>query len=309
MSGPESPAVPSGDQYTITHGAQRAVVVEVGGGLRTYTADGEDVLDGYGPQETCSGGRGQLLAPWPNRVAGGRWEHAGRPMQLSLTEPEGGNAIHGLVRWASWAVSDQAPDRVSLVHRLHPQPGWPATLDLRVEYRLSAEGLAVVTEAVNAGPEPCPYATGAHPYLTLGTPSVDPILLELPARRRLRTDARGIPTETVAVAGSRYDFTSARSIGPDRLDTGFTDLQRDRDGLARARITTPDRSRRSTLWIDAAYTHLMVFTGDTLAPPARRRGLAIEPMSCPPNALVSGEDLVWLAPGQRHAARWGIVPG
>lgn len=309
MSGPEPTALPSGEQHTITHGAQRAVVVQVGGGLRTYTADGVDVLDGYGPQETCSGGRGQLLAPWPNRVAGGRWQCAGRPMQLALTEPQAGNAIHGLVRWASWTVSDQASDRVSLSHRLHPQPGWPATLDLRVEYRLSADGLAVRTEAVNAGPEPCPYGTGAHPYLTLGTPSIDSVLLELPARRRLRVDERGIPTETVAVAGSRYDFSTARAIGADRLDTGFTDLQRDGDGLARARIATRDGSRRSTLWIDGAYTHLMVYTGDTLAPQARRRGVAIEPMSCPPNALATGESLVWLRPGGRHTARWGIVPG
>lgn len=309
MPGSQPPALPSGEQHTITHGAQRAVVVQVGGGLRTYTADGEDVLDGYAPEDMCSGGRGQLLAPWPNRVAGGRWEYAGRPMQLALTEVDGGNAIHGLVRWAGWTVSDQAPDWVSLVYRLHPQPGWPATLDLRVEYRLSAAGLAVLTEAVNAGLEPCPYGTGAHPYLTLGGPSIDSALLELPAQRRLRADDRGIPTEAVAVAGSRYDFTTARAIGPDQLDTGFTDLRRDADGLARARIATRDGSRRRTLWIDGAYTHLMVYTGDTLAPQARRRGLAIEPMSCPPNALATGKDLVWLAPGERHSARWGIGPG
>jgi aldose 1-epimerase len=305
----EPAASPSGEQYAICHAAQRVVVVQVGGGLRTYTVDGQDVLDGYALEQICSGGRGQLLAPWPNRVADGRWEHAGRPMQLALTEPEAGNAIHGLVRWANWALEDRAPDRVSLVHRLHPQPGWPASLDLRVEYRLTAGGLVVATEAVNVGPEPCPYGIGAHPYLTLGTPSIDSLLLELPARSRLRADDRGIPEEVLGVAGTRYDFTTARAIGADRLDTGFTDLRRDGDGLARARIATPDGSRRSTLWVDAAYTHLMVFTGDTLAPPARRLGVAIEPMSCPPNALATGEGLVWLAPGEAHRARWGITPG
>ena len=303
------PAIPSGEQYTIAHGNHRAVVVEVGGGLRTYTADGRDVLDGYAPERVCSGGRGQLLAPWPNRVADGRWEYAGRPMQLALSEPEAGNAIHGLVRWVSWAREHHASDRVSLSHRLHPQPGWPATLDLRVEYRLTSGGLTVATEAVNAGPELCPYGIGAHPYLTLGTPSVDPLRLELPAASRLRTDERGIPEEVLAVAGSRYDFTTARAIGADRLDTGFTNLERDADGLARARIATPDGSRQSTLWVDHAYTHLMVFTGDTLAPQARRRGVAIEPMTCPPNALATGEGLVWLAPGEAHHARWGITPG
>ncbi|MEO8968358.1 MAG: aldose 1-epimerase family protein [Solirubrobacteraceae bacterium] len=309
MSGSEPSAVPSGEQHTITHGAQRVVAVQVGGGLRSYSADGEDVLDGYAPEEMCSGARGQLLAPWPNRVAGGRWQHVGRPMQLALTEPEAGNAIHGLVRWAAWAVAEHEPDRVRLIHRLHPQPGWPGTLDLRVEYRLTADGLTVASEAVNVGPEPCPYGIGAHPYLTLGTPSIDPILLELPARSRLQADDQGIPNGIVAVEGSRYDFSTARAIGADRLDTGFTDLRRDGDGRARARIATADGSRRATLWVDGAYTHLMVFTGDTLAPQARRRGVAIEPMSCPPNALATGEGLIWLGPGDGHSARWGISTG
>jgi hypothetical protein len=37
---------PSGDQVEIEADGQRAVVVEVGGGLRSYTVDGRDVLDG-----------------------------------------------------------------------------------------------------------------------------------------------------------------------------------------------------------------------------------------------------------------------
>ena len=68
---------PSGDQFEITFGSQRAVVVEVGGGIRTYSADGHDVLDGYGPDERCPSGRGQLLVPWPNRIQDGSYEFEG----------------------------------------------------------------------------------------------------------------------------------------------------------------------------------------------------------------------------------------
>lgn len=309
MVGAPPPVAPSGEQFTIAYRDQRVVVVGVGGGVRTYTRAGRDVLDGYPLEEMCSGSRGQLLMPWPNRVAGGRWAHGGATHQLALTEPAAGNAIHGLVRWASWTAVVHEADWLTVAHRLHPQPGWPGTLDLRVRYALADDGLTVTTEAVNVGAEPCPYGTGAHPYLTLGTPSVDSLVLALPAQTRLTADDHGIPTGAVPVTGSRYDFTLPRAIGAGVLDTGFTDLRRDHDELARAVIATADGAQRMTLWVDGAYTHLMVFTGDTLGPGARRRGLAIEPMSCPPNALATGEGLVWLAPGEGHTARWGLTPG
>ena len=301
-------AKPSGAQYEIAHGDQRAVIVEVGGGLRTYAAAGADVLDGYGAEAMSSGGRGQLLIPWPNRVDGGRWTHDGRPQQLPLTEVPAGNAIHGLVRWAVWTAAEHRADAVTMTHRLHPQPGWPATLELEARYALAEDGLTVTITARNAGDVACPYGVGAHPYLTVGTPRVDDALLELPAATRLTADQRGIPNGVEPVTGTRYDFTTARAIGPDVLDTGFTDLARGPDGLARARISGPAAGRALDVWVDGTFTHLMVFTGDTLAPAARRRGLAVEPMSCAPNALATGEGLIWLAAGGHHVARWGITP-
>ena len=299
---------PSGAQFEIAHADQRAVIVEVGGGLRTYTTGGADVLDGYDADTMAGGGRGQLLIPWPNRVDGGRWTHDGRVQQLPLTEVDAGNAIHGLVRWAPWTVAELEADRVTMTHRLHPQPGWPFTLELAARYELGADGLAVTVTARNPGEVPCPYGVGAHPYLTVGTAHVDEAVLQLPAATRLTADERGIPTGAVPVAGTRYDFTIARAIGADVLDTGFTDLARGPGGRAEARLASPDGTRTVTVWVDRAFTHLMVFTGDTLAPAAKRRSLAIEPMSCPPNALATGEGLVWLDPGERHVARWGIVP-
>ena len=59
---------PSGAQIEIALGDQRAVVVEVGGGLRAYSAGGRELVDGYGPHEMCASGRDQGLIPWPNRL-------------------------------------------------------------------------------------------------------------------------------------------------------------------------------------------------------------------------------------------------
>ena len=165
---------PSGRQLELVHGDQRAVVVEVGGGLRTYTAGGRELLDGYGADEMCTSGRGQVLLPWPNRIEDGTYEFDGRRHTLALDEPERRNAIHGLVRWSAWTVAEHEPARVVVEHVLHPQPGYPFSLAVGIEYALSDAGLAVTTTATNVGPEPCPYGCGAHPYLTLGTPTVDP---------------------------------------------------------------------------------------------------------------------------------------
>jgi aldose 1-epimerase len=303
-----APILPSGTQHELRRGDQHAVVVEVGGGLRTYASGEGEVLDGYQRDQRCSGGRGQPLIPWPNRVRDGRYEFDGRLQQLALTEPEKGNAIHGLVRWANWSLADRGSDRVAMEHVLHPQPGWPGVLQLRIEYELGEGGLTVTTTAANVGAVACPFGAGFHPYLTLGTATVDTLILQAPGASYLEADERGIPTVSLAVAGTPFDFRSPRELGPMGLDHCFGDLERDHDGVAWVRIGTAAGGRRAALWLDSAYSHLMLFTGDTLAAAERRRGLAIEPMSCAPNALQTGEGVLRLIPGQMFTGRWGIVP-
>ena len=102
---------PSGKQITIVTKDQQAVVVEVGGGLRSYSVGGRELLDGYGADEMSSSGRGQALIPWPNRLEDGSYEFNGRRYQPPLNEPEHRNAIHGLVRWSTWTVTEREPQR------------------------------------------------------------------------------------------------------------------------------------------------------------------------------------------------------
>jgi len=296
---------PSGKQFEIAFGDQRVVVVEVGGGLRTYSVDGRDVINGYGVDEMATGGRGQLLLPWPNRLQDGSYEFEGRRHQLPLTEPEHSNAIHGLVRWVAWQVREREQQRVVLVNALRPQPGYPFSLDLAIEYELSARGLTVRTTATNVGAATCPYGSGAHPYLTVGTETVDDVLLRVPARSALRSDDRGVPVGSVAVDGTELDFRSRRRVGEAKLDNGYTELERDEAGLACITVEGVDGSGR-TLWVDEAYPYVMVFTGDI--PSVQRRALAIEPMTCPPNAFRSGDGLVTLEPGESHTGAWGLSP-
>jgi aldose 1-epimerase len=298
---------PSGEQHEIRHGEQIVVVTEVGATLRAYSAGGVDVVDGFGVDEPSSAGRGQMLAPWPNRLDGGRYEFDGRPGAAAIDEPELGNAIHGLVRWLPWLLASKTEDAVALECVLHQQPAYPWRLELSLEFRLVADGLAVVARARNASAGAAPFGIGFHPYLTMGIP-VDEVRLTIPASRRLITDERALPVGEEDVAGTEFDFTVTRPVGATRLDTCFTDLARASDGRSRARLESAERERGVEVWADEAFGYLQVYTGDTLEPASRRRqGVAIEPMTCPPNAFASGVDVIRLEPGVSWSGAWGIA--
>ena len=300
--------LPSGEQHEIVAGDYRAVAVGAGGGLRELTYSGRALVEGYPPEALADGGRGQVLAPWPNRVRDGRWSWQGRELHLALSEPAKGNASHGLVRWAGWGATDRSADRVVLTHRLHPQPGYPFTLDLRIAYAVDAgTGLTVELDATNPGPDPAPVALGMHPYLAApGGDLVDGCTLQVPAHTRVLVDERSIPTGTEAVEGTAYDLRSPRLLKDLVLDTAYTDLEADGDGRVRTLFEAPDGTV-TELWSEESARWLQVFTGDGLPPARRRRGVAVEPMTAPANALATGEGLAVLEPGQSLALVWGIV--
>ena len=299
---------PTGAQHRISHGPQRATVVQVGGGLGEYEVAGFPVIDGYPADQMARVGRGQVLVPWPNRVADGRYEFGGETLQLPLGEPDHRNAIHGLVRWSSWDLLETGPSRVRLGNVLWPQAGYPFTLALEVEYALSDAGLRVTLEAENAGAAPAPYGAGMHPYLRAELGGIDASLLCVPAERWLEADERKIPTGRLrGVAGTSYDFREPRRLHGIAMDTAFTDLARDAAGTARAELCSGDGTRRVTLWMDDHFDYLMLFTGDGLAEPERRRSIGVEPMTCAPDAFHNGLGLRVLEPGERVTGSWGIA--
>ncbi len=304
-AGRAAPEPPSGRQLHLANGDQQAVVTEVGATLRSYTVGDEPILDGFAEDEICSVARGQLLIPWPNRLGDGRYSFGGTDHQVPLDEPELSNALHGLVRWDSWAAEPHSASRLTMRHRLHPRPGYPFCLELTADYQLERTGLTVSLAAINIGDAPAPFGAGSHPYLRVGTPFIDTCTLRIPASTALLTNSRFLPVGRAPVAGTDRDFREPRLIGDIRIDASYTGLARDPDGLARVTLQAPD-GRRLTLWTDESFRWLQLFGGDPLPRGERRRGLAVEPMTCPPDAFRSGEDLIVLEPGETTGARWGI---
>ncbi|MFF4169377.1 aldose 1-epimerase family protein [Streptomyces sp. NPDC001744] len=298
----------SGEQYAFGAGDYRAVVTEQGGGLRELTYRGEPLVLSYGTDEPAPAAFGQLLIPWPNRIDRGRYVFDGTAHQLDLSEPERDCALHGLTRWVSWSPVGRAGDRVLLGCRLLGSTGYPFRLDLEAAYVLDADtGLTVQVTAVNAGSVPAPYAHGAHPYLTVGEP-LDDCVVRVPGGKYLPVDERMIPQgPPVDVEGTPYDLRGGRRLGGLAVDLAFTALERDeRD---RAWVHLSGRTRTTSLWLDAAQPWLEVYTADDVPAAHRRRGLAAEPMTGPPNAFASGTDLVRLEPGAGFTGSWGIVAG
>lgn len=284
-------------------------VVEVGGGLRSWQHDGVEVLAGFGESEAIVAGRGQVLAPWPNRIRDGAYEFAGQHYQLALTEPRTGNASHGLVRWQSWSAEQPAPEEITVRTRLHPQPGWSWTLDLSIRYVVRDGSLMVTWTASNRGETAAPFGFGAHPYISIGQVPLDEIRVTVPAARRLEVDqSRLLPVAMRDVAGSPLDLRAGPSLAGIELDTAYTDLARDPDGRWRVRLTGAPAGP-VTVWGDQAHPWVQVFTGRAHPQTEGSTGVAIEPLTCPPDAFNSGIDLTRLEPGRSISGSWGVDLG
>ncbi|RLV50245.1 aldose epimerase [Nocardioides mangrovicus] len=289
---------PSGEQHVISSDGYEATITSVGATLRSLTHHGRDLVLGFAEDEMCSGGRGQTLLPWPNRLRDGAYTWDGHDQQLPLSEPARHNASHGLVRWCWFRPLAQDETSVELVYRLAAQPGYPWSLDVSVRYAVGADGLAVTVTVLNLAASAAPFAYGAHPYLTLGVP-VDELTLALPGASRLTVDERKLPTGVQDVEGTPYDLRAGRELGELLLDDAFR-----RTGTDGVRLS--DASGHGVeLWADEAFGWFQAYTGDD-QPALARRAVAVEPMTAPPDAFGSGADVIRLEPETSWSASWGL---
>ncbi len=300
---------PSGEQWTLRHGEDELVVVEVGGGVRRWDRAGVAVLAGYDQDEMCQSGRGQQLIPWPNRIRDGLWTFDGMRRQLPLTEVAHGNASHGLLRWAPWRLVERGVDFLTVGVRLFPIPGWDWVLDCTTRYAVSPAGLHVTHAVTNLSTTPAPFGLGTHPYLAIGDTPVEQVEVTVPADTWIEVDERLLPVARREVSGTAFDFRAPRPIGDRRLDTAFTDLIAEEDGRWRVRVAAPGRAPW-VLWARATdFPWTQVFSGKAEAGRSGEHGIAVEPMTCPADAFNSGDDLLLVAPGQTWRGTWGISPG
>ena len=281
-----------------------ADVSETAASLRRLTVRGVDLVRGTLDDEPPLGA-GMVLVPWPNRVEDGWWALDGAPQQLELTEPELGNANHGLLARSRYEVVERSADRVKLAARVARSSGYPFQLDTAVEYALTPDGVDVTHRITNLSDREAPVALGAHPYLRLGDIAVDDLVLRVDAGRSLVLDERNIPRGSVAVAGTPLDLSGGRLVRDAPSHGCYTELV-STDGIVQHGLRAAD-GREVRLWAEDAFGYVQVFVTEdfpTAAGPVS--AIAVEPMTAPPNALRTGESLRWLRPAETWVARWGI---
>jgi aldose 1-epimerase len=301
---PAQPLPPTGQQFEIAAGDVAATVTEVGAGLRAFTSAGVPYVETFPVDRRPPRGAGTVLVPWPNRTAGGRWTWNGAVQQLSLNEPAAGNAIHGLLLHTFHDVVERSTDAITLAARVAPRPGWPVPLATQVRYAVAIDGLSVTHTVRNLGADAVPFGVGAHPYIRAGDAATDDCTLQLAAYTALPL-TRGLPEGPARPATGADDFSDGRPLKGLELDHSFGGCAPAAgDTLVRHRLLGP--SGGVELWADPDFRWVQVFTPDDH--PDRGRALAVEPMTCPPDALNSGTDLITLAPGESWTGSWGLRP-
>lgn len=298
----------SGRQLTLAGHGYVAAIASVGATLRALTFDGRDLIVPFDADEVRPAYRGATLAPWPNRIVDGSYSFGGGEHQLALTEPARGHALHGLLAWTEFADRVVEDDRVVLVAVIEPQLGYPFQVEVAVEFRLTADGLTQAVTARNLGADAAPWGTGPHPYLVGGEGRVDEWTLALPASEVLTVTSDRL--SPVAVEGidqhPEWDFRAARPIGNVFIDHAFTELTR-AAGIAEVRVTAADGHGVALRW-DESCPWVQVHTADMPDDAANHRiGLAVEPMTCPPDAFNSEVDLIVLDPGAEATASWSFM--
>lgn len=293
---------PTGHRFRLAAGRVTAEIAQLGASLRALTVDGTELVPRYADDALTPAASGIVLLPWPGRVRDGKWTQRGTTRQLAISEPALGNASHGLLRFAPYRAETEAPGAVTLRADVFPQTGYPFHLETRVSFTLTDDGVHVRHRVHNVGADDAPVAVGAHPYFQLGDVDTADLVLRSSGTDRLVIDAQKLPVREEPVDAAT-DLRAGRRVGELDLDTAYRGLARDADGRIRHTLTAPD-GRVVTMWQGPGFEWVQVFTTDRY--PGRPLALAVEPMTAPADALNSGTDLRWLAPGEAWELDWGV---
>ncbi len=310
----------TGQQFSLTletaKGTWHATVAQLGASLRVLKFNDLELVEGYPedwPAPYCAG---VVMAPWPNRTDGGKWTYEGQVRQFNINIVDQQNANHGLLMDFPYELVQKTESSVTLGATIYPRAAYPFLVETTVKYELVEGGLTVTHSAVNRSHAEAPYGVGGHPYFKFSADSSENLIFTSNAASVLMTDERQIPTHKAATAGTEYDSSKGRRLGDFFVDNDFTDLPRDEHGLAHTTLTlspdylaanAPVENTGLDVWQDANFGHVVFFTpGFYPTPEGLVHTAAIEPATCGPNALNTGDDLLWLKTDELWSGQWGV---
>ncbi len=246
--------------------------------------------------------KGSFLFPFPNRVDGGKYQFKGKQYQLNVNFSNENNAIHGLLFDKKFVKTSETIDQhnctLVLSHSDNNLPGYPFAFRIDIVYTLNQQSeLSICTRITNTGDQNMPAGIGWHPYLTLGC-KVDELKLSFPAAEKYITNQRMLPT---GEHNAYNDFTKLKQIDNNRFDTCFKVATN--TGHAETILCNSNLKGGIKVWQKTGpnqYNFLQLYTPD------QRQSIAIEPMTCLPNAFNINSEFLDLPPGSSHEVEWGI---
>ena len=289
--------------------AVTATISTAGAALKQLTVGGKDLITITTGHELNPYADGLVMAPWANRIDGGKWTLDGQELQLEINEPSMNNAIHGLVSQTVFEIANRTESSLKLSALIQPTTGYPFKLEISVTYELTSDGIDVKHHAKNLSDKAAPFVVGAHPYLQISGTPTEKLEIKSSVRTVDLVNERRIPIGKQDISGSEFDITDWRELSTCDFDHGFSNLVRDSNGRAHHLLRSPS-GEVLDIWQSAEMKYAFIFTPDFYtnnADQTPRTAIAIEPQTGPANAFNSKEDLIWIEPNQAFDASWGLV--
>ena len=258
-----------------------ALISKTGAALEALTVDGVDLID---PNAAHNPGQiffGSILAPWPNRLDGGRYQLGDKEFVAGKLD-DSNNANHGLVYDRDFEVVSASDTEVVLSYEFGADSGYPFSVHLAVSYELIAGGLKVGATATNRGEMAAPFAIGFHPYFL----APEPFELVGPFTHVIHTDSRMLPIAKAPVDGLSYTGGE--------IDTCY---------LGASEVTFKTAKFELAIELEKNLDHFMFYRP---GPDHGESMIAIEPMSAPANAFQNEISEHLLEPGQAREFTFAI---
>ena len=280
----------------IGQGNLRAKISSLGSSLVTLAENNFNLIEPDTPTQLYPG---SVLAPWPNRIRDGRYQYHDLTYQLPLNESQKGNALHGLVAYEPWEVIYDSETEVQLQYLLDKPDIYPGKLSLNSFFKIENNQLQVKITAKNIGRKSAPYGISIHTYLVAGgIVKNNGLNLKIPADKYLVVDeTRLLPIELRDVVNTKFDFQSGKEISDLFIDHAFKYSE---NQPRQVELLNP-QGDGAVIEFDDQSNWIQVHTADRDGGEKSRVAVAVEPMSCPPDAFNSKVDLIELAPQAEHS--------
>lgn len=278
------------DDYTAT-------IVTMGGAIANLKYKGRHIVMPFQPHTIPIAHQGKILAPWPNRIADGRYTYNNQEYQLPITDVKTNCATHGLVAWKDWVIADMHTSFVELETYVSPIYGYPFLIKLSAHYEvIDGMGLKVDLKALNVGKEEAPFGIGMHPYITCEGLSIDECKLSMPFDECFSNNERKCPESRVKVEDLGFNFKEPSLVGTTEIDHCF--IAQNAPHVSTVQL----ESKKIQVYLKTSAPYIQLFTPAKL----NRRCLAVEPMSCPGNSFNNGIGLIRLKEQQYYSLNYLI---